>query len=80
MARPTTEALPPLESSQPVNSSREGSRAAMIAELAYRKWQARGCPFGDDRRDWLEAEEEIGRMSDLPGSMDADSGAMSTCT
>ena len=34
-------------------------RAAAIARLAYDKWQARGCPQGDDRRDWFEAEQEI---------------------
>lgn len=35
------------------------SRAAAIARLAYEKWRARGCPDGDDRRDWFEAEREI---------------------
>jgi hypothetical protein len=34
-------------------------RAALIARRAYEKWQARGCPEGDDRRDWYEAEQEI---------------------
>lgn len=34
-------------------------RAAAIARLAYEKWQARGCPDGDDRRDWFEAEQEV---------------------
>lgn len=34
-------------------------RATMIARRAYEKWQARGCPHGDDRRDWFEAEAEI---------------------
>lgn len=32
--------------------------AAAIARRAYEKWQARGCPDGDDRRDWFEAEQE----------------------
>lgn len=35
------------------------NRAAEIARLAYEKWQARGCPEGDDRRDWFEAEQEV---------------------
>lgn len=35
------------------------ARAALIARRAYEKWQARGCPDGDDRRDWFEAEQEI---------------------
>jgi hypothetical protein len=34
-------------------------RTAAIALLAYQKWQARGCPDGDDLRDWLEAESEL---------------------
>lgn len=37
----------------------ELDREASIALLAYEKWQARGCPVGDDRRDWFEAEKEI---------------------
>lgn len=35
----------------------EGS--ALIARLAYDKWQARGCPVGDEQRDWFEAEQEV---------------------
>jgi hypothetical protein len=31
---------------------------ALIARLAYDKWQARGCPVGDDQRDWFDAEQE----------------------
>ena len=34
-------------------------RAATIARIAFEKWQARGCPDGDDRRDWFEAEQEV---------------------
>jgi len=30
-----------------------------IARLAFQKWQKRGCPIGDDRRDWYEAEREL---------------------
>ena len=30
-----------------------------IARLAFHKWQKRGCPTGDDRRDWFEAEREL---------------------
>jgi hypothetical protein len=37
----------------------EPNRAATVARLAYDKWQARGCPEGDDLRDWLEAETEL---------------------
>jgi hypothetical protein len=34
-------------------------RAVLVAQRAYEKWQARGCPEGDDRRDWFEAEQEV---------------------
>ena len=34
---------------------------AEIAARAYAKWQARGCPIGDDKRDWFEAQEEVRR-------------------
>ena len=30
-----------------------------IARLAYQNWQKRGCPIGDDQRDWLTAEAEL---------------------
>lgn len=40
-------------------ASEESDRAALIARRAYEKWQARGCPDGDDRRDWFEAEQEL---------------------
>jgi hypothetical protein len=33
-------------------------RASLTSRRAYEKWQARGCPEGDDRRDWFEAEQE----------------------
>jgi hypothetical protein len=30
-----------------------------IAQRAYQRWQARGCPLGDGREDWLAAEAEL---------------------
>jgi hypothetical protein len=42
----------------PVPESANG-RAAAIAQLAFEKWTARGCPDGDDQRDWYDAEREI---------------------
>jgi hypothetical protein len=30
-----------------------------VAARAYEKWLARGCPIGDDLRDWFEAEQEL---------------------
>ena len=30
-----------------------------IGELAYRLWQARGCPQGSAEQDWLDAERQL---------------------
>jgi hypothetical protein len=30
-----------------------------VARRAYELWQARGCPHGDDLRDWFEAELQL---------------------
>jgi ribonuclease I len=30
-----------------------------IAKLAFQKWQKRGCPNGEDQKDWFEAEREL---------------------
>jgi len=30
-----------------------------IGELAYRIWQARGCPEGGAEQDWLDAEKQL---------------------
>jgi hypothetical protein len=30
-----------------------------IGELAYRLWQARGCPDGTADQDWLQAERQL---------------------
>jgi hypothetical protein len=30
-----------------------------IGELAYRLWQARGCPEGSAEQDWLDAEQQL---------------------
>lgn len=51
----------------PTNGNNEGGergspgndQAAAIARRAYDKWLARGCPEGDELRDWYEAEQEI---------------------
>lgn len=32
---------------------------AQIQERAYRLWQSRGCPLGDDKHDWYAAEREL---------------------
>lgn len=30
-----------------------------VCELAYEKWEQAGCPCGDGKEFWLEAESEI---------------------
>jgi hypothetical protein len=40
-----------------------------IGELAYRLWQARGCPEGSAERDWLDAEKQL--RSAKPTASDA---------
>jgi len=39
-------------------SNAEVTREA-ISQLAFQKWQKRGCPTGQDQRDWFEAEREL---------------------
>src|SRR5882757_5932768 len=39
-----------------------------IAELAYRLWQARGCPDGTAEQDWLEAEKQLQASRPPPAS------------
>ncbi len=34
-----------------------------IGELAYRLWQARGCPEGSAEQDWLNAEKQLRSVS-----------------
>ena len=49
----------------PAPESADG-RAAAIAQLAFEKWTARGCPDGDDQRDWYDAEREISAAMSSP--------------
>lgn len=32
-----------------------------VERRAYEKWIARGCPLGDDARDWFDAQNELRR-------------------
>lgn len=45
----------------PSNAAPNGapSTEARIAERAYERWMSRGCPAGDDLRDWFEAQAEL---------------------
>jgi len=37
----------------------EPVRDEQVAQRAYEKWCARGCPTGDDLHDWFEAQAEL---------------------
>jgi Protein of unknown function (DUF2934) len=61
MAQLTTKSAP--ASARPSAAGAIVSRPVVsrdkIAALAHQKWQRRGCPTGDDQRDWFEAEKEL---------------------
>lgn len=42
----------------PVDQPNENLQAE-IARLAYRLWQARGCPEGSPEQDWFDAERTL---------------------
>ena len=42
------------------------SQRSAIQERAYRLWQSRGCPLGDDKQDWFTAERELAVLSRPP--------------
>ena len=46
-----------------------------IDELAYRLWQARGCPEGSAERDWLDAEKQLRSAQRTPGAHEAEARA-----
>jgi len=50
-----TSPQPPIASAPP----QVADDLAEIATRAYAKWLARGCPIGDDKRDWFEAQQEV---------------------
>lgn len=47
------------ESARPSNQQSTGARDEAIRALAFRKWEAAGCPAGDGFEFWLEAEREV---------------------
>ena len=62
MAQMTTKSAPFSKHASPSNAavSRSGELSRdTIAALAHQKWHERGCPIGDDHRDWFEAEKEL---------------------
>jgi hypothetical protein len=52
-----TPKMSPSESAPPTDISEQKSFQD-IAALAYRYWQARGCPDGSPEEDWFKAEQE----------------------
>jgi len=40
----------------------EHERQMMVAIHAYHKWEAAGCPGGQDFQHWVEAEAEVDAM------------------
>ena len=42
------------------------SEHRLIARLAYRYWQERGCPEGSPELDWFRAEREIRGVGATP--------------
>ena len=62
-ARPTT---PTGTQSAPERTTAAGKITQEgVAQLAFQKWQKRGCPNGDAQRDWFEAEAELKARSSL---------------
>ena len=61
--RPPAGPAPAQTASRPAAATppRGTDDTAEIAARAYAKWLARGCPIGDDKRDWFDAQEEIRR-------------------
>lgn len=49
------------------NASPEVPREDLIAALAYRLWQDRGCPIGSGQEDWFQAEQQLkSRTGSIP--------------
>ncbi len=42
-------------------------RVGVVAELAYRLWEERGCPEGSPEEDWYKAELIIDHEPDRQG-------------
>jgi hypothetical protein len=55
---PTPVTVSPSVSSAPTEISEE-RHFQDIAAVAYRYWQARGCPDGSPEEDWFKAEYEL---------------------
>jgi hypothetical protein len=47
-----------LESPEAAEQDEDPERR-LIAELAYRYWEGRGCPHGTAEDDWYRAEREV---------------------
>ncbi len=49
-----------------------------IGELAYRLWQARGCPEGTAEQDWLDAEKQLRAAESAAEVRGAEARALAT--
>ena len=58
MAQMATKSAP-LSTRAPASTVVGPIKRDAVAALAFQKWQRRGCPTGDDHRDWFEAEKEL---------------------
>lgn len=58
--KPQTHASNQASAPSPAVASGAPPPEERIAERAYEKWLGRGCPVGDDLRDWFEALAELG--------------------
>ena len=47
------------EAACPANEQPSAAGEEAIRELAHRKWEAAGCPAGNELDFWLEAEREV---------------------
>ena len=56
---------PQLEKRKTVSEIPGPQNREQIAALAYRFWQARGCPEGTADEDWFRAERELARSKNL---------------
>lgn len=45
----------------PTPAAHRSVSSDQVARRAYEKWLSRGCPLGDELRDWLDAEQELHR-------------------
>jgi hypothetical protein len=63
---PTKEAVMPEKKRRSVRSIQQRIHESSIAERAYERWVARGCPSSDGLEDWFAAQRELEREGAKP--------------